>query len=224
MRTLLLIAFVFLYPCLTFAQRTVETLNTGWTFHFAHDVQKQPAKTPVSLPHTWNANEVTIGKPYTRTAGNYEKKWMVGNDYQGKRLFLRFEGVNSVAHVFVNNRLVGSHEGGYTAFCLEVTGFLKYGSENLITVHASNAYNLGVLPLSGDFNVYGGVHRPVSLIVTAENCITPLDYASSGVYIKQKNVSASMAQVEVFTKLSVNIKERLRGFKINNSSFASILV
>ena len=107
---------------------------------------------------------------------------------KGKRLFLYFEGVNSAADVFVNYRTVAHHLGGYTAFCAEITDEVKLG-ENDLEVWVSNAFRTDVLPISGDFNVYGGIHRPCHLIVTEENCISPLFYASSGVFVHQQYIS-----------------------------------
>jgi len=199
---------LFLYQSVD-AQRIVQDFDADWNFYFASDVSKNITKTPVTLPHTWNADEVMSGKPYTRTVGNYEKKVIFPNAYRDKRLFLRFEGVNSVANVLVNQKFVGKHTGGYTAFCLEITDWVKLGEENLITVQASNAYNLEVLPLSGDFNVYGGIHRPVSLIITGKSNITPLDFAASGVYLIQKKVSDQSAEIEVLTKLSLQNPDNL---------------
>lgn len=51
------------------------------------------------------------------------------------------------------------------------------------------------MPLVGDFNFYGGIYRDVHLLVTGEVCISPLDYASSGVYLIQKNVTEKLAEV-----------------------------
>ena len=59
----------------------------------------------------------------------------------------------------MNRRTVGEHLGGYTAFCIEITDEVKEG-ENLLEVWASNAYRTDILPVSGDFNVNGGIHRP----------------------------------------------------------------
>ncbi|RDC58348.1 beta-galactosidase [Pedobacter chinensis] len=179
-------------------------LNSKWQFYFAYNFEQNVQKQNVNLPHTWNAMETLKGiANYNRTAAIYENTIDVNPEWKNKkRLFLYFEGVNSVATVLVNNKFVGEHHGGYTGFCLEVTDHVKQG-KNSITVQASNAYRLDVIPLHGDFNVYGGIHRPVSLIVTSEDCISPLDYGSPGVYIRQKQVSEQSAQIEISSKLSI---------------------
>lgn len=117
-------------------------------------------------------------------------------------MFIRFEGVNITALVSLNGTKLGEHKGGYAAFIYELTDHLLYEQTNKLEVTVSNEENLEVIPLVGDFNNYGGIYRPVQLIVTEPVCITPLDYASPGIYISQKNVSDAKADIEVLTKLS----------------------
>ena len=195
-----------------FAQTSVRTiipLKDSWQFNFVTNVNRKHIDTIVSLPHTWNAGEVKNNKfNYQRTNGVYRKRIFIGPEWKDKRLFLYFEGANSVATVFVNKRYVGEHKGGYTKFCFEITPFIHPGENNNINVMVSNTYRLDVLPMSGDFNVYGGLHRPVSLIVTEKNCISPLDYASSGVYVTPRNIKERSADIDVRVKLSFGEKNR----------------
>ncbi len=80
-------------------------------------------------------------RPPTISANStYRRTWA------GKRLFLKFYGVESVAHLFVNGTYVGEHRGGTTAFVFEITDRVKYGSENLLRVAVSNAITGDVLP------------------------------------------------------------------------------
>ena len=58
------------------------------------------------------------------------------------------------------------------------------------------------MPLVGDFNFYGGIYRDVHLIVTNDVCISPLDYASSGVFLLQESVSEKKADVAAQIQLS----------------------
>lgn len=177
------------------AQRTVRLLNDNWTFRFSHQVEKGMEQ-PVSLPHTWNAQDALAGKPdYKRGIGNYERTLYIDPAWRGKRLFLRFEGVNSVADVFINGKHVGEHRGGYSAFIYEITDRVDYGKNNTLLVRVSNAERLDVMPLVGDFNFYGGIYRDVTLLMTDRACISPLDYASPGVYLTQHKVSRKSAEV-----------------------------
>jgi beta-galactosidase len=208
----LLKAFPFAVLCaVLFAQASAQPvvrkkipLNEGWQFSFVNDVYRESVNKVVSLPHSWNADEVMNDKTrYQRTNGVYRKRLRIDPSWADKRLFLYFEGAGSVADVFVNKRFVGEHKGGYTAFCFEITRFIHPGRDNDINVMVSNTYRLDVLPMAGDFNVYGGLHRPVSLIVTEKDCITPLDHGASGVYITARNVTDGSADIGVHVKLSL---------------------
>ncbi|UOE47246.1 glycoside hydrolase family 2 protein [Mucilaginibacter sp. SMC90] len=191
--------------------REVINLNKGWQFYFAYDVRQHPDIIDVTLPHTWNASEAfSKNLTYKRETGIYTKKIPASRNWDNKRVFLYFEGANSVATVLVNKHFVTTHKGGYTAFCVEVTHLIKPGQNNTVEVQVSNASRPDVLPLCGDFNVYGGIHRPVSLIVTDKDCITPLDYASSGIYITQRRVSEASADLDITTKLSLTNKSAFK--------------
>lgn len=199
---LIVLLSLFLLTSESYADRHVVCLNENWFFRFSHQVNKGTAKR-VDLPHTWNAQDALSGKvDYKRGIGNYEKRIFIKPEYQGKRLFLRFEGVNTVASVFVNRKYAGEHRGGYGAFVIEITDKVDYGKENSVLVRVNNAEQLDIMPLVGDFNMYGGIYRDVNLIVTENVCISPLDYASSGVKLIQDSVSNEYAKVRNVIQLS----------------------
>lgn len=185
-----------------FAQRADLLLDGGWMFRFSHQVEKS-SPSPVSLPHTWNAQDALSGKiDYKRGIGNYQRKLYVRPEWEGKRLFLRFEGANSVADVFINGKHVGEHRGGYSAFVFEITDRVRYGADNQLWVRVNNGEQLDVMPLVGDFNFYGGLYRDVHLVVTEPACISLTDYASPGVYLRQTRVTPEQADVDAVVKLS----------------------
>ncbi|MGH2642740.1 MAG: glycoside hydrolase family 2 protein, partial [Chitinophagaceae bacterium] len=108
----------------------------------------------------------------------------------------------NVADVYVNGRHIGEHKGGYSAFCFEITDAVHLGEKNTIMVKADNQMRPDVLPINNRlFANYGGIYRNVHLIVTGKLNITTLDYASSGVYISQENVSKESADITVKVKL-----------------------
>ena len=191
-----------LYGMSMFAQRQDILLNNDWNFRFSHQVQKG-TDVRVDLPHTWNAQDALSGKiDYKRGIGNYEKNLFIRPEWKGKRLFIRFEGVNNIADVFINRRHIGEHRGGYGAFIFEITGKVEYGKENSILVRVNNGEQLDIMPLVGDFNFYGGIYRDVHLLITDETCISPLDYASPGVRLIQDSVSHRYAKVRAIVDLS----------------------
>jgi beta-galactosidase len=140
----------------------------------------------VTLPHTYNNKDIQKGKFFYMGDAFYRKNLLTQKEWKDKRVFIRFEGVGTVADVFVNNKLIGTHKGAYSAFCFDISNSLRYDTINTIMVKVNNEERPDVIPINNKlFGVYGGIYRPVSLIVTGKINITTTDYASSGIYIKQ---------------------------------------
>lgn len=157
----------------------------------------------VKIPHTWNDKDMTLKyNDFYAGPAFYRREYTPSEDQKNKRTFLRFQGVGSVAELYVNNTFVGRHKGAYGAFCIEITANLKYGEVNQIILRADNASREDVIPVNHSlFGVYGGIYRPVSLIITDKVNITPTDHASSGVFVRQGEVSAKNANVSIETRL-----------------------
>lgn len=208
MRKLFCLALFFLFGYLSYGQqREQHLLNSNWSFSFGYET-KPDLWTRIEIPHTWNKEDALNGKiDYYRGQATYEKVLFVDKAWEGKRLFLKFEGVNTVCNVFINDKHLGEHRGGYTAFIFEITDRVKFGSDNKIRVRVSNALQLDVMPLVGDFNFYGGIYRDVNLIITDKSCISPLDFASSGVYLTQSTVTKEKAAVNAKVLISNGNKE-----------------
>ena len=171
-------------------------------FRHSHVVEKNSAY-KVDLPHTWNNIDALEGKlDYKRGVGNYEKTIFIDKEMEGKRLFLKFDGANNVTNLFINKKFVGEHRGGYGAFIFEITDLVSYDKNNSILVRVNNAEQLDIMPLVGDFNMYGGIYRDVNLLITDEVCISPLNYASSGVRLIQDTVCHQFANVRTQVDLS----------------------
>ena len=157
----------------------------------------------VSIPHTWNADDMQKqASAFYEGVGYYRKKFTFPENMEGKRIFLRFEGVGSYAEVYINGYLAGTHKGAYSAFACEISSQVKFGKENEIIVKADNSSRPDVIPTNHIlFGVYGGIYRPVWLVVTETCSIIANDCASPGVYITQKNVSKKSAEVTVKVKV-----------------------
>ena len=208
-KVLFLLIVITFYPLIYLqAQvRQVMSFNDQWSFQ-GQSISGLERNEIVNLPHTWNATDAQKGIKYYRGSGHYIKTFDVDENWANQRIFIRFEGANITSKVTINGHELGEHKGGYAAFCYEITDHLLYNQKNTIEVVVNNEENLEVIPLVGDFNNYGGIYRPVSLIFTHPICITPLDYASPGIYLKQENVTKDNADVIVLTKVSNSYKEQ----------------
>ena len=180
--------------------REVYTLNNSWRFFFKDENSSDNARF-VTIPHTWNSDALTENGELRQTTANYRRRLFVPSEWQGKRLFLRFGGVMNVADVFVNGSLVGGHKGGRTAFAVEITDKVYFGSENTLLVEVSNNYRSDVLPTATEQNMYGGIYRDVELIVTEKTTVSPLYYGTEGVIVVPSKVSTESVEGSVSVAL-----------------------
>ena len=188
MKRFLILAMVLLGTLASVSAREIYSLNSGWKFFYAEENSSDNAR-EITLPHTWNIDAFGGNGTYLQTSANYQRTLFVPAEWKGKRLFLRFHGVQSVADVFVNGRHIGDHHGGYTAFAFEITDNVSYGYNNALLVAVSNTYRNDVLPTSIEENRYGGIYRDVELIVTDKTTVSPLYYGTEGIIVHQSEVS-----------------------------------
>jgi beta-galactosidase len=193
----------------TFQQpQNAVPVTDGWKFIRA-DVNGAEAAafddskwTQVTLPHTWNDKDTLSGGNYYRGPGWYRIKLDIPETAKEKRVFIRFEAASLVADVYFNGVRLGPHRGGFTAFCYELTPHILKDGPNVLAVRVDNSFFEDIPPLGGDFNIDGGLYRPVWLIIKNKVCITPLDYASPGIYLKQTKVTKEEAIIDVTAKVS----------------------
>jgi len=202
----------------TFSQQFLDQRNSfqlsDWKF-YKGDCSRAESPTmvsydnweEVSVPHTWNAKDILNEgvNNYYRGVGWYRTNLNLEAPKGDNRYFIRFEGVGLTAEVFVNGKYIGDHKGAYSAFTFDITPYLNLSGENLVAVRADNSIRHDVAPNGVVlYPVFGGIYRPVTVFETSDVCISPLDYSSAGVYIKQNNVSDHAADISVETILDYN--------------------
>ncbi|SHG16160.1 glycoside hydrolase family 2 protein [Pedobacter caeni] len=194
--------------------RQVIAINNDW--QFKKDANRRDAALTdlkwknVSIPHTWNDKDIQSGNGFYAGDATYKKELQADTSWKGKRIFIRFEGVGSESRLYVNERFIGEHKGSYSAFAFDISYALKYGQKNKIEVRVNNQEREDVIPINNRlFPIYGGIYRPVSLIVTNKVNIAVTDFASPGIYISQKNVSAKSADVQLKVKMENKSEQRV---------------
>lgn len=182
---------------ITAAGRDVVSFNDNWNFHketTPDDVIR------VTLPHCYNADDAT-SPDYYRGKGIYTKCFDAPAMKKGDLVFVKFEAASMKADVKCNGKELGRHAGGFNAFIFELTDILM-PKGNVIEVTVDNSKDMAIAPLEGDFTMFGGIYRPVSLLVLPKGNITPLDCASPGVYFEQ--LKADTARGEAAVKVLVD--------------------
>ncbi|MDC7684678.1 glycoside hydrolase family 2 TIM barrel-domain containing protein [Asticcacaulis sp. BYS171W] len=141
-----------------------EEAKGGATF-FEFDMDRGPQ---MSIPGAWNAAEPELR--YYDGLIWFQRKF-TPKALSGKRAFLRFEAVNYRAYIYLNGKEIGRHEGGFTPFVFEVTDALKAG-ENRLTVGVDSKHDGKTIPTEiTDWDLYGGITRPVRLIYTPQTFV-----------------------------------------------------
>ncbi len=142
--------------------RKIDRWNKNW--EFCKDKERMMNEwSSVSLPHTWNnLDGQDGGNDYYQGIAWYRKSLYKEADW--KEVYIRFGAVSKKAEVWCNGDFVGSHEGGFSAFTLDLTDFLNTGV-NEILVKADNSSELPIYPMFADFTFFGGIYRDVELIV-----------------------------------------------------------
>ncbi|WP_298532818.1 glycoside hydrolase family 2 TIM barrel-domain containing protein [uncultured Algibacter sp.] len=155
----------------------------------------------VKIPHTYSMDAIEENG-YYRGVVWYQNKTTIPKTMAGKQIFIRFEAVGHEATVYINGKKLGQHSGGYSAFCFNITDYVAFGEENNIAVKVTNEPNFKRIPVTDKlFNIYGGIYRPVQIFATPETHISPIHFASSGVFIKQKNINSNLAKLTLETHI-----------------------
>ncbi|HIW74914.1 MAG TPA: glycoside hydrolase family 2 protein, partial [Firmicutes bacterium] len=155
--------------------RETIPLNRGWLFRRETDAPSAGER--VDLPHA----NVVLPYNYLREADYqfvsfYEKTLAAPEQWAGRRVFLYFEGAMAYTEVFCNGRPAGSHKGGYTPFCAELTDLLIFGRENRLEVRLDSTERPDFPPCGNvvDYLTYGGLYREVTLLVTEPDFVREL--------------------------------------------------
>lgn len=193
--------------------RKCMEINDAWRFirqdeeQAASELYKDDHWNTVNIPHTWNAIDGANGYEYFQGACWYRKSFTVEPSYEGRQLFIEFNGSNSITDVYVNGQHMGQHKGGYSTFRFDMTDVVKHGAANLIAVKVDNSVVDDVYPQKADFTFYGGIYRNVKVVVTNPVHFDLMDHGSQGVYIVQEEVSKERAQLSIRANLVNDSKE-----------------
>lgn len=110
--------------------------------------------------------------------GEYRRKFTVPAGWNGRRVFLIFDGAMTDTTVKLNGAQVGAtHQGGFYRFKYEVTQWLQYKAENnleVLVAETSADESVNRAERQGDYWNFGGIFRPVRLEAVPERFIERL--------------------------------------------------
>jgi len=186
----------------------------------------------VSIPHTNRIESLVVVKQFQGTSW-YQKKFKA-NFTKDQKVFFYFEGVMQEAEVWINDRKVTNHKGGYLPFTVDATSFLDSKKENSIKVKVNNEDNPNFLPGKPlkdlDFNYYGGIYRNLYVITTNKLYITDAvqasKKASGGIYVNfdavAKDKASGTVQVDLKNEFATDQNAVLKFTVSNNAGDKSV--
>lgn len=174
---LLLIALVL--PAFAAGESGTQSLNGTWQFALApagdavaaerlakfHEEKfDASAFKPIPVPANWTTHG--FEEPHyvngTTSEGFYRHTFTLPETEKGKRVLLRFGGVWQSAEVWLNGKLLGRHDSGFTGFAFEATAAAVFGAENRLAVRVRQQTPLFKLDSNDDWAL-PGIYRDVWL-------------------------------------------------------------
>lgn len=181
----------------------------------------------VKLPHCFNAQDaVDPDQNYYQGPGWYRTSLAVNNPYQNGRTLLHFEGAGQKTQVYIYDKKVGEHVGGYDEWSVDITDAInefkktevykkQFKGKVPLEIRCDNSRDLEMIPSSlSDFNIYGGLYRYLNLVYVPKVSVDKV-FALASVDAKgslgKLNISARLlnpAQVDTVTvKIAVKDPE-----------------
>ncbi|SEV96030.1 beta-galactosidase [Chitinophaga sp. YR573] len=229
-RIVVVLAVTFFYQSLCYAQpggiERKQLFDYSWKF-FSGDIPEAKTKDfndkdwrNLDLPHDWSIEGRINPKNPTGGAGGYfpagigwyRKTFRVPGEWKGEHISIYFEGVYMNSEVFINGKSLGIYPYGYTSFSYNLSPYLEFGKENVISVRVDNSQQVNSRWYSGS-----GIYRHVWMMVT-----DPVHVAQWGIAISTPDVTAKNATVQVKTlvknETSINQSIVLRTLLWNKNS------
>lgn len=133
------------YPRPQMYRDSWKNLNGVWQFAFdfgrtGKDKNLQNSQCfdqEILVPFCPESSLSGIGYKDFMNAVWYRREFDVERVYPNQRVLLHFEAVDYSCEVWVNGKYAGRYSGGYTPFCLDITGQTAEG-KNAVTVYAED--------------------------------------------------------------------------------------
>lgn len=129
----------------------------------------------VSVPHANTVLETHRGNDFPNEIASYRfiswyrRHFTLPESYTGRNITVDFEGVATVADVYLNGELLANHKGAYTGFSVDISDKVYTdGRENVLAVKVNSQRQPQVPPEGGDVDycLFGGIVRDVTMTIT----------------------------------------------------------
>lgn len=137
------------YPRPQLERNEWVNLNGEWEYAIKPKGEVEPASfdgnilVPFAVESSLSGVQKTVGD---RNELWYKRTFSVPSNWKSKNVVLNFGAVDWKADVFVNDILIGSHQGGYTPFSFDITPYLTGKSDQKLVVRVWDPSERGYQP------------------------------------------------------------------------------
>jgi len=156
----------------------------------------------LNLPHDW-AVELPfdakassshgfkkVGRNFPETSiGWYRRTFFIPESDLGRRISIEFDGVHRNSTVWINGFYLGEEHSGYSGFQYDVTDYLNYGGDNVVTVRVDATME------EGWYYEGAGIYRHVWLNKTSSLHIAPYGTFVSSDLVENSAIVTARATV-----------------------------
>ena len=149
------------HPNPQWERETWKNLNGTWEFEFDFGCsaverrlwEKERFDREILVPFCPESRLSGIGYTDFINGVAYRKNFELSQEELSGRVLLHFGAVDYEASVYVNGTLVGSHKGGYTSFCFDITKHVAPGP-NTLFVAVKDDVRSGLQPKGKQAHLY----------------------------------------------------------------------
>lgn len=155
-------------------------INDGWLFSENFREEYLGGATDrsfkeIRIPHTVKELPYNyFSEDEYQMVSTYRRTLTAPTEWADKRILLTLDGAAHYAEVYLNGEKIGEHYSGYTAFTLELTGSLRIGEDNVLTVKLDSRESLNIPPFGNviDYMTFGGIYRDVYIDIKEKTYIS----------------------------------------------------
>ncbi len=137
------------YPRPLMERSEWQNLNGEWEYAIQHKGKAEPVAfdglilVPFAIESSLSGVQKEVGE---KNELWYKRTFTVPSSWKNKDLLLNFGAVDWKADVFVNDILIGSHQGGFTPFSFNITPYLKGSGNQKLVVRVWDPSDKGFQP------------------------------------------------------------------------------
>lgn len=176
-----------------------------------------------------------INPPFVPTenpTGIYKRSFSVDETFQDKKIILRFCGVDSAYHVWVNGEMIGYSKGARNEAEFDITDAIQFDSENDLTVRVYQ-WSDGTYLEDQDMWWLSGIFRDVELIALPQNGIEDFTIVSDlsenyqngmlTVTVELREVANQFVKIQLLDKFDNLLYEDVKNTHSTSLSFSTMV-